>query len=128
MTLIGSIWVMTTMPVVSDGLQVIAGVDQPQADAAADRRDDVAIGDVELGGVDLRLIGRHRRLVLRDEEDLILDLLARDRILLAQRLVAREIGLRLRVQRRVLGELPLRLGERGLDRGAGRSGRENRPP
>ena len=81
-------------------LQVVAGVDEPQADAAADRRDDAAIGDVELGGVDLRLVGADRRLVLRDDELLILDLLAGDRILLFERLVAREIGLSLIEQRR----------------------------
>ena len=38
----------------------------------------------------------------------------RDRILLAQRFVTRQVGLRLREQRRVLGQLPLGLGERGL--------------
>ena len=73
------------------------------------------IVDVELGRVDLRLIARHRRLVLRDEKHLILDLLMGDRILLDQRLVAREIGLRLLVERRVLGELALRLRQRRLE-------------
>ena len=95
-------------------LQIVAGVDEPQADAAADRRDDAAIGDVELGGVDLRLVGADRRLVLRDGERLILDLLAGDRILLFERLVTRKVGLGLVEQRRILGELRLRQRQRRL--------------
>ena len=56
-------------------LDVIALIDLAQADPPADRRDDAAISDVEVGGVDLRLVARHRRLVLRDQELLVLNLL-----------------------------------------------------
>ena len=97
-------------------LHVVPGVDEPQADAAGNRRNDVGIIDVELGRVDHRLVGRHRRLVLRDEEGLVVDLLMRDRVLLAQGDIAREVGLRLPVEGRVLGELTLRLREHRLER------------
>ena len=64
------------------GLHVISRIDQAQADAAGDRRNDVAIGDVQRLRIDLRLVELHRALVLLHDEDLILGLLARYRILL----------------------------------------------
>ena len=89
------------------GLQIIAGVDQPQADPSGDRRDDVGIGDIELGRLDLRLVGDDRRLVLGDQRLLVVDLLLGDRILLVELFVAGEVALRLAEQRLVLGQLPL---------------------
>ena len=78
-TEIGCIWVITTMPVVLAGLHVIAGIDLAQPDPPVDRRDDMAIGQVQLGAVDLRLVGLHRAGVLRHQEALVVDLLLRDR-------------------------------------------------
>ena len=91
------------------GLHVIALIDLTQADAPADRGDDAAIGYVEVGRVDLRLVAGHGGLVLRHQKLLVVDLLGGDRILFAQDLEARQIGLRLGVQGGVLGQLSLRL-------------------
>ena len=79
--MIGCSWVTTARPV-RCGLHIIAGIDQTQPDAAGDRRDDVAISDIQRLRVDQRLILFHRALVLLDDEDLVLGLLMRDRILL----------------------------------------------
>ena len=92
-TVIGCIWVTTAMPGGVAGLDVISRIDQAQADAAGDRRDDVAVDDVELLLIDLRLIELHRAFVLLHDVDLILILLAGDRILLGQFLVARQVDL-----------------------------------
>ena len=92
------------------GLHVIARIDQAQADPAGDRRDDVAIDDVELLLIDLRLIELHRALVLLHDVDLILVLLPGDRILLGQFLIAREVDLRLRQHALVARQLALVLG------------------
>ena len=72
------------------------------------------VENIQLGRVDLRLIARHRRLVLRDQESLVVHLLMRDRILLVQGHVARQIRLGLGIEGGVLGELALRLGELAL--------------
>ena len=47
-TEMGCIWVMTTRPVVLRGLDVVAWIDLAQPDLPVDRRDDVAIGQIEL--------------------------------------------------------------------------------
>ena len=49
-----------------------------------------AIDDVEVWAVDLRLIERHRTLILLHDIDLILVWLTRDRILFHQCLIARD--------------------------------------
>ena len=108
-------------------LHVIARIDQAQPDAAGHRRDDVAIDDVELLLIDLRLVELHRALVLLHDVDLILVLLAGDRILLGQFLVALEIDLRLREQALIVRELAFVLGLQRADRGAGRSAPGSRP-
>ena len=66
--------------------------------------------NVELLLIDLRLIEFHHALVLLDDVDLILVLLARDRILLGQLLVARQVDLRLRQQALIAGQLAFELG------------------
>ena len=86
-------------------LHVISRIDQPQPDAAGDRRDDVAISEVERLRVDQALVLFHRAFVLLHDEDLIFGLLPRDRILRRERLVALEIQLRLRQQALVVREL-----------------------
>ena len=113
-TVIGCIWVITTRPLASAGLHVVAGIDLAQADPPVDRRDDVAIGQVQLGAVDRALVGLHRARVLLHQEALVVDLLLGDRILPPQRLVALQVGLRLLQQPLVVRELALRLLQRHL--------------
>jgi len=79
------------------------------ADPAADRCDDMAVHDVQLGTVDLGLIGLHHALVLPDELLLGVDLLAGDGVLGGKRAVAGEILLRRFEQRLIAQELALRL-------------------
>ena len=81
---------------------VVALVDHAQADAAGERRDDPRVGDVELGGVDLRLVDDQRGLVLAHQRLLGVELLAGDRILRDQLLVALEVDLGVLEQRLVL--------------------------
>ena len=91
---------------------VVALVDQAQADAARDRRDDAGIDEVELGVVDQRLVGDDRRLVLAHQSGLRVVLLAGDRILGDQGLVALQVDLGVLEQRLVLVERALRLLQR----------------
>ena len=107
MTEIGCSWVIDDDAVGIAGLHVIAGIDLAQPDPPGDRRDDAAIGQVELLRVDLRLVGLHRRLVLRDQRDLRVAGLLRDRVLRDQRVVALQVELGVFQQRLVLGQLRL---------------------
>ena len=66
--------------------------------------------------IDLRLIEFHRALVLLDDVDLILVLLARDRILLGEFLVADEVDLCLREYALIARQLAFELGLRKLVR------------
>ena len=93
---------------------VVAEIDLAQADPAVDRRDDVRVGDVELLLVDEGLVGRDRALVLLHQGGLGVDVLLRDRVLLAQPLVAGEVELRVLQQRLVARELALVLCEQRL--------------
>ena len=95
------------MPVEEPRLHVIAGIDQPQADAAVDRRYDPGVGEVEVLGVDQRLVRADRAFILLDDEFLVLRGLGRDRILLQQGLVARVVRLGLVEQALVMRELAL---------------------
>ncbi len=113
-TVIGCSWVMTAMPLRARRLHVISRIDQAQSDAAGDRRNDVAIGDVERLRIDQALILFHRAFILLHDEDLILGLLARDRILLRQRLIALQIHLRLGEQALIVRELAFVLGFQDL--------------
>src|SRR5208282_2358776 len=92
------------------GLHIISRIDQAEADTAGYRRNDVAVTNVELLLIDLRLIELHRALVLLHDVDLILVLLAGYRILFGQFLVAREIDLRLGEQALIARQLALVLG------------------
>ena|SRR5438045_225091 len=91
-TEIGCSWVTTTMPFGSF-VCTFARVDLTQPDPASYRRDYVAISEIELLRVDLRLIGFYRRLILRDERDLRIAGLVGDRVLRRQSVVAFEIEL-----------------------------------
>ena len=92
----------------------VAGVHQPQADAAGDGRGDVTVDQVQLGAVDLPLIGSDNALILRDQSLLRGELLLGDGVLFDQLLVTAEIHLRVLEQRLVadqgaLGLLELHL-------------------
>ena len=76
------------------------------------RRDDAGIDEVELGVVDQRLVGDDWRLVLAHQRGLGVVLLAGDRILRDQRLVALQVDLGVLEQRLVLGQRALRLLQR----------------
>ncbi len=97
-------------------MHVIAGVDLNGAGEAGRRRVDVAIGQIERGGLDVRLVHVHRALVLLDDESLVGRLLLSDRILGFQFLVAGEIGFGFGENRLVMGELRFRLIQRRLIR------------
>ena len=92
----------------------VADVDLLQADPAVDRRDDVTVGQIELCGIDLALIGQHRADVLRDERFLRRELLLRDRILREQRLITIQVDAGIGEQRLVALQCALRLLERHL--------------
>ena len=83
---------------------------------AADRRCHAAVGELQLGAVDLALVGLDRALVLANQRFLRIDLLLRNRILREQRTVALEVELRVLEQRLILGHLALRLRQLDLER------------
>ena len=96
-------------------LHEVADIDQPQPGDAVDRRGDRAVGDVELGGVDLRLIGLEGCLKLRDSRLLRLVLLLSYRqICFEQRRVASEVTLCIFKIGLVLGLVRFGLLELGL--------------
>ena len=106
---------------------VVAEIHLLQSGTPADRGDDVRVGEIELGGIDLRLVGLHRALVLHHQGLLGGERLLGDGVLREQRLVALKIGARIGEQRLVARERPLCLLERDLVRAAGRSGTAGRP-
>ena len=55
----------------------VARINQPQPDPAIDGRADLAVAEIDHGGVDLRLILRHQRLILRHGGALGVGLLGR---------------------------------------------------
>ena len=77
-------------------------------------RVDVGVGQVELSGFDIGLIELHGAFVLLDRESLVGRLLRGYRIFRLKLLISREIGLRFLEDGLVVGELSLRLIERGL--------------
>ena len=95
-------------------LHIIAGIHQAQADASGDGRDDVAIDEVELVGLYRALVLRHGALVLLDQELLVGDLLLRDQVLPAERLIPLEIGFGLFQKTLVVCEGPLGRVQGGL--------------
>ena len=95
-------------------LHVVAWIDQPEANPSGDRGDDVAIDEIELRSLDVRLVLLDGAFVLLDEELLVSDLLLGDAVLLAQSLVSGEVRLRLVEQALVVDERPFRQVERRL--------------
>src|SRR6266849_4502007 len=91
----------------------VAGIHKTQADAAADRRGDTGIGELQLGVVDLTLIRRDGAIKLADERGLGIELLLGDHAFLKKKLESFEINLGVSAQSLIFGQLPL--GLRKLD-------------
>ena len=102
------------------GVHDVAGVHQPQTDAAGDGRGDVTVDQVELGAVDLPLIGFDDAFILRHQRLLRGVLLLGNGVLLEQRFVAAEIHLGVREQRLVADAGRLRPARAAPGRGADR--------
>ena len=97
------------MPLASFGLHDIALVDQPNAGAAVDRRDDLGVAQHGARVVDRRLVGLHLRLELRDQRLLGVGLLLRSGIRGGEPGVALEVDARIGERRLVLRLLGDRL-------------------
>src|SRR5215469_14399073 len=83
----------------------IAWIDQPQTDPAIYGRSDSAIGQLEFGAGDLRLVRLNRAVILADGSLLRIQLLARDDSFLPKRLITREVGSRIFLRRRIFRKL-----------------------
>ena len=69
----------------------VAGIHKPQADGSINGRTNVAVGEVQLGAVDLRVVGAYQAFLLRDHRLLgVVLLLSNDALLV-------EIGVALQV-------------------------------
>ena len=91
------------------GVHDVAGIDQPQTEAAADRRADARISKLQPRVVDLTDIHADRAFVLAHERSLRVDLLLGDRVLLEKRVVALEVEAGVLDERPVACQLPLGL-------------------
>jgi hypothetical protein len=110
-TLIGCTCVITTMPFGSVWSHLVAGIHLPQSGTSARGRDDARVRQLQLGVLDHPAIGLHGALELPHERSLRVDLLRRDRVLLEQRLIAREVHARVRELGLIARELSVRLKE-----------------
>lgn len=95
-------------------LHIVAGVDEPQTDPAIAGGDDAAIVEIERGILDVGFVGQHDRLILQNEGTLGIDLLARNRVLRHQLLIACQIDPGGGQERFIARELALRLVQCGL--------------
>src|SRR5471032_2366817 len=82
------------------GADQVTDIDGAQADAAADRRDDLGVAQVQARRTFGRDVGLDGAVELLDQRGLRVDVLQRDRVLLEQGLIARQ---------RQLGDVELRL-------------------
>ena len=98
------------------GVHDVARVHEPQAGAAADRRGDARIGELQAGVVDRRLVGLDRSLELAEPGGLVVELLLRDDSLGTQLPVARQRQPGVLELRAVARQLPLGLLELHLER------------
>src|ERR1700722_7064095 len=96
------------------GRHVVALVHQAQTDTAVQRRNDAAILQVYLGGLDSRAVGFDRALILRDQRDLRIQCLTRHGVLRCQTLVAGQIDLGALQQRFITRQIAVRLGQGSL--------------
>ena len=100
----------------SRGLDDIAGIHQPKADAPGDGRRDIAVNEIHLHAVDQPLVVLHRSFVLFDQRDLGGELLLGNGVLLDERFIARLIDARVVEQGLIADELPFVLRQLGLIR------------
>jgi hypothetical protein len=96
----------------------VARVHETESQASADRRRDVAVSQLEPGGLDHPLVGLDRALVLAHQGFLGVELLLGDRVLGVQRPVARQVGPGVLEECLVTSQLPVGLGQLHLE-GAG---------
>ena len=97
------------------GMNDVAGIDRSQANASRQRRGDSRVDDLELGGVDLRLVRGDRAFELNDERLLGVVLLPGDGILRRQKPIAREILTGVVEQRAIAVDLSLGLKQLRLE-------------
>ncbi len=98
------------------GLDDIAWIHQPQADAAGDGRGDVAVNQIHLHAVDQALIVFHCPFVLFHQRDLRGELLFGNRVLFDEGFVARLIDACIVEQGLIADQLPFVLRQHGLIR------------
>src|SRR6266513_1402713 len=87
----------------------VAGIHEAKTDAAADRRSDAGIGELELGVVNLALIRGNGPINLANQCALSVELLLGDDPLFEEKLVPLKIDLRVFALGLVFSELPQRL-------------------
>ena len=87
----------------------VARINQTQPEAAADRRADARIGELQPRVFHLARVHAERAFVLAYQRGLRVDLLLGDRILLEKRLIALEVEARVFEERSVARELSFRL-------------------
>ncbi len=87
------------------GMHDVSRIHQPQTHQAGDRRRDVAVNQIQLGAVDLRLVGLDGAFILSHQRLLGVELLLRNRVLLHQRLVSIQIEVRVLEQRLIVDQL-----------------------
>ena len=87
----------------------ISDIDEPQPDPAADRRSDVRINELQLGVINLCLVGFDRAFELTHLRLLGVELLARNYAFFEQQLVALVVDLNVLELGLILGKLPFGL-------------------
>jgi hypothetical protein len=90
---------------------VVALVYQAQPDATVQRRQDAAVLQVDLGGLNRRTVGFHRALILRNQSHLRIECLPGHGILRRETLIAGQIDLRALQQGLVPQQISVRLGK-----------------
>src|SRR6185437_6968167 len=96
------------------GVDDVAGIHLAEADAAGDGGGDLAVREVQSGGLDRGLVAGHRALVLVHECSLRIKLLLGNDVLLVQGQVALIVNLIVVIQGGVMRELALGLGKGSL--------------
>ncbi len=87
----------------------VSRIHQPQTHQSRDGRRNVSVNQIQLGAVDLRLIGFDGAFILRHQRPLRIELLLRNRVLLHQGFVSLQIKVRVLEQRLIVDELSLGL-------------------
>src|SRR5713101_7985767 len=93
----------------------VAGINETQADAAADRRGDAGIRELQLGVIDLALIGLNGAVKLANQRRLSVELLLGDDAFLKKKLESLEIHFGVSALSLIFGQLPQGLGKLDLE-------------